>query len=274
MATQHRPGKEHDKQAKPLLELFYGAVKNGNPRRAKSLLTELEKHPPHGLWMHRALALAIEGHRAGRPNMVDLLLQSSHPPLPTERSDFIKLAFTPGSMDLLYTLLENGFRGHRATVDRLLQHISWNPKADVSRMKPAYLVGASTHALVDACASAIVHNAPEHWVRSLNACLPQPLPARKLTEALMHKMVREGDRMERVERASLNLARDLWWTDANLARLEYDQVQHARHYTGKPLWPEATVERYAQALSMIERSGIEEEIDSRALPSTKARARL
>lgn len=260
MTSQHRPGREHDKQPKSTLELFYSAVKNGNIRRVRSLLAELDKHPPHGLWMHRALALAIEGQPSGRANMVDVLLHCKHPPVPTERSDFIKLALSHQDMGLAYTLMEHGFRGHPATVNQMLQQTIWNPKADVERMKPAYLAGASTPRLVEACAAAIVHNAPEHWVRTLNHCLPQPLPAQKITEQLMHQMVRQGGRMEDIAQSSLNLARDLWWTDANLARLEYDRAQHARHYTGKPLWPEETLDRYAQALSLIERSGIEEEL--------------
>ena len=260
MSTQHRPGKEPDKQAKPLLELFYASVKNGNVKRATQLLGQVNKHPPHGLWMHRALGLAIEGNTQWRHAMVDMLLGSPHPPQPTEKSDFIKLAMAQGDMDLAYTLLEQGFRAHPNTVNRMLEQIAWNPKADTSRMKAPYLVGARKEQLVESCAAAVVNNAPEYWVRMLNACLPQPLPAQQITERLMGKMAQMGSRMEDIERSSLNLARDLWWTDANMAKLHYDKLDHARHYTGKPLYTEDSLRNCAQALSMIERSGIEEEL--------------
>lgn len=261
MSTQHRQQKERHTNFKPntVLKRFYNGISSGNIPKAARILEEIEKHPPHGLWMHRALALALEGPRNSVMEALDMLFSSRTPPHPTEQSDFIMLAVRQNNPEAALRLFEAGFRGTPGTQGHLLNQMKWGFRVDKERMRASYIFNAPVESLVNECARAVVANDPKGWLMELNAALPKPLPGREITRAVLYEMVNKRDRMNEIPRQGLDLARDLWWVDHNMAQLEYDDKLHARDYRGGPRHDDATLALYGEALSMIARSGLEEE---------------
>lgn len=276
MGTQHRQQKEKHNNFKPktALERFYNGISSGNIPKAAQILEEIEKHPPHGLWMHRALALALEGPRDNVMEALDMLFSSRTPPHPTEQSDFIMLAVKHNAPDAALRLFEAGFRGTPATQGHMLGQMKWGFGVDKKRMRASYISNAPIESVVNACARAVVANDPKEWLMELNAALPKPLPGREITRAVLYEMVNKRGRMNEIPRQGLDLARDLWWVDHNMAQLEYDDRLHARNYQGAPQYDDVTLALYGEALSMIARSGLEEEPGPEPVARATPRKRL
>jgi hypothetical protein len=195
MPTAHRPGKENAKAPKPLLDRFITAIDNQNLPKVRTLLAELEKSPPPGMWMHSALAHTLKIRADNQIEYVDCLFKSPLAPKDSAQADFIITAIKESvKPEVMQRLLQKGFTPRKKGCKFLFDLVERGgvKNLDPQWIHPHHLHEAEKDTLIRACAVALCQNASAHWKKTLSGTLPDPVPTAKITQRIVDQVIRNS----------------------------------------------------------------------------------